>query len=170
MLMEGCCGGGRRIDLESLSRFHWHQKSDSWFHTITDQCGMYGGNLYMPGGVLNLPTQATDNFGVWSSFGGQLCLAWHPLDKDFPMELAKRQVKLYKQVRQYLSGDFYPLTDCTLERPWLAYQFHRNDLDGGFALIFKRKSLANRRRLPPKRLATPSPSPLAASTRRHATR
>ena len=46
MLMEGCCGGGRRVDLESLSRFHWHQKSDSWFHTITDQAGMYGGNLY----------------------------------------------------------------------------------------------------------------------------
>jgi alpha-galactosidase len=141
MLMEGCCGGGRRVDLESLSRFHWHQKSDDWFHSITDQAGMYGGNLYMPGGVLNLPTQAIDNFGLWSSFAGQLCLAWHPLDKDFPMELAKRQVKLYKRVRPYLSGDFYPLTDCTLDRPWLAYQFHRNDLDQGFALIFKRKAV-----------------------------
>ena len=60
--------------------------------------------------------------------------------RDFPMELAKRQVKLYKRVRPYLSGDFYPLTDCTLDCPWLAYQFHRNDLDGGFALIFKRKA------------------------------
>jgi alpha-galactosidase len=138
MLMEGCCGGGRRIDLESVSRFHWHQKSDSWFHTVTDEASMYGGNLYLPGGVLNLPTAATDNVGLWSSFGGQLCLAWHPLDKDFPMELAKRQVKLYKRVRPYLSGDFYPLTDCTLDRPWQAYQFDRNDLGQGFALIFKR--------------------------------
>ena len=58
------------------------------------------------------------------------------------MELAKRQVKLYKRVRPYLSGDFYPLTDCTLDRPWLAYQFHRNDLNPGFALIFKRKASA----------------------------
>jgi alpha-galactosidase len=56
------------------------------------------------------------------------------------MERAKRQVKLYKRVRPYLSGDFYPLTDCTLDRPWLAYQLHRHDLDGGFALIFKRKA------------------------------
>jgi alpha-galactosidase len=138
MLMEGCCGGGRRIDLETVSRFHWHQKSDSWFNTVTDQTGMVGGNLYLPGGVLNLPTRATDNFGLWSSFAGQLCLAWHPLDKDFPMELAKRQVKLYKRVRPYLCGDFYPLTDCTLEQPWLAYQFHRHDLGAGLALIFKR--------------------------------
>ncbi len=99
VLMEGCCGGGRRVDLESLCRFHWHQKADIWFHSVSDQAGMYGGNLYMPGGVLNLPTSATDNYGAWSSFGGQFCLAWHPLDKDFPMELAKKQVQLYKQVR-----------------------------------------------------------------------
>ena len=56
------------------------------------------------------------------------------------MELAKRQVKLYKRVRPLLSGDFYPLTECMLDIPWLAYQFHRTDLDQGFALIFKRKA------------------------------
>jgi alpha-galactosidase len=140
LVREGCCGGGRRIDLESLSHFLWHQKSDSWFHTVSDQSGLCGANLYLPGGVINVPTEATDNFGLWSSFAGQLCLAWHPLDKDFPMKLAKRQVQLYKRVRPLLSGDFYPLTECTLEKPWLAYQFHRTDLDRGFALIFKRKA------------------------------
>ena len=88
--------------------------------------------------MINVPTETTDYFGLWSSFAGQLCLAWQPPDKDFPMELAKRQVKLYKQVRPLLSGDFYPLTECTLDRPWLAYQFHRTDLNQGFALIFKR--------------------------------
>ena len=140
LVMEGCCGGGRRIDLESLSRFLWHQKSDSWCHTVSDQSDLCGANLYLPGGVINVPTEATDNFGLWSSFAGQLCLAWHPLDKNFPMEQAKRQVQLYKRVRPLLSGDFYPLTECTLDKPWLAYQFHRNDLNQGFALIFKRKA------------------------------
>ena len=43
-------------------------------------------------------------------------------------------------MRGYLSGDFYPLTDCTLEIPWLAYQFHRHDLDEGFALVFRRNA------------------------------
>jgi alpha-galactosidase len=139
MVMEGCCGGGRRIDLESLSRFLWHQKSDKWFDTLSDHCGLHGANMFLPGGVINVPTSAIDDFGVWSSFGGQLCLAWHPLDKDFPMQKAKRQVALYKSVRQYLSGDFYPLTECSLDAPWLAYQFHRSDLDQGFILVFKRK-------------------------------
>jgi alpha-galactosidase len=142
LVMEGCCGGGRNIDLETISRFHWHQKSDRWFDTFSDHCGLYGANLFLPGGVINVPTQATDNFGVWSSFGGQLCLAWHPLDQDFPLEKAKRQVELYKRVRPFLSGDFYPLTECTPAVPWLAYQFHRTDLNQGFALIFKRAASA----------------------------
>jgi len=147
LVMEGCCGGGRRIDLESLARFFWHQKSDKWFDTMSDHCGLHGANLFLPGGVVNVPTEATDDFGVWSSFGGQLCLAWHPLDKGFPMEKAKRQVALYKRVRPYLSGDYYPLTECSLDAPWLAYQFHgegrgRAADRGGFILVFKRNASA----------------------------
>lgn len=140
LLMEGCCGGGRRIDLESLSRFHWHQKSDRWFDTLSDHSGLCGANLFLPGGVINVPTEVTDDYGAWSSFGGQFCLAWHPLDEDFPTQQAARQVKLYKRVRPFLSGDFYPLSPCSLTKPWLAYQFHRNDLDRGFALVFKRNA------------------------------
>lgn len=88
---------------------------------------------------MNLPTQAVDDYGCWSSFAGQLCLAWHPLDKDFPMEKAGKQVELYKQIRHLLSGDYYPLTKCSLEEPWIGYQFHRRDLDEGLVLLFRRE-------------------------------
>ena len=138
LLMEGCFGGGRRIDLETLSRFHWHQKSDRWFDSESDQISLYGANLFLPGGTINMPTQRTDNYGTWSSFAGQLCLAWNPLADDFPMDEAAKQVRLYKEIRQYLSGDFYPLTACTMDAAWLGYQFHRGDLDAGFALLFRR--------------------------------
>jgi hypothetical protein len=57
IIMEGCCGGGRRIDLESLSRFLWHQKSDRWFDTVSDHCGLCGANLFLPGGLINVPTE-----------------------------------------------------------------------------------------------------------------
>jgi alpha-galactosidase len=138
LVWEGCCGGGRNIDLEAVSRFHWHQKSDRWGDIESDQCSLYGGNLYLPGGLLNIPTYYTDDYGAWSSFAGQLCLGWHPLDEDFPFERARRQVELYKRVRPLLCGDFYPLTPCSLTDPWLGYQFHRIDLDAGFALLFRR--------------------------------
>ena len=75
---------------------------------------------------------------AWSAFAGQFCLGWHPQDEDFPMELAQLQVQRYKNIRPLLSGDFYPLTPCSLEEAWIGYQFHRVDLDEGFALIFRR--------------------------------
>ena len=143
IIMEGCSGGGRRIDLETLSRFHWHQKSDRWYDSESDQCSLYGANLYLPGGVINIPTETVDDYGAWSSFAGQFCLGWHPLDEDFPMELATLQVERYKRIRPLLSGDFYPLTLCSIEDPWLGYQFHRVDLDKGFALLFRRPVSTN---------------------------
>ena len=138
LIMEGCCAGGRRIDLETVAQFHWHQKSDRWFDSESDQLGLYGANLFLPGGIINIPTQATDDYGAWSGFAGQFSLGWDPLDEDFPMEQARQQVELYKEIRPLLSGDFYPLTPPSLDQPWMGYQFHRRDLDRGFALIFRR--------------------------------
>jgi alpha-galactosidase len=140
LVFEGCSGGGRRVDLETLSRFHWHQKSDRWFDSVSDQCAMAGANLFLPGGVLNLPTRGTDDVGSWSSFGGQFCLGWHPVEAAFPLAQARRQVELYKRVRECLSGDFYPLSEVALGGAWLAFQFLRRDLDRGFALIYRREA------------------------------
>lgn len=138
LIMEGCSGGGRRIDLETVSRFHWHQKSDRWYDSESDQTSLYGANLYLPGGTINIPTEANDDYGAWSSFAGQLSLAWHPLDPDFPIQRGQQQVELYKEIRPLLSGDFYPLTPGSLLETWIGYQFHRADSDTGFALIFRR--------------------------------
>jgi alpha-galactosidase len=138
LIMEGCCGGGRRIDLETVSRFHWIQKSDRWFDSESDQCSLYGANLYLPGGYLILYTEAMDDYGAWSSFGGVLSIAWHLQDEDFPMSQAKLQIERYKRVRPLLSGDFYPLAPCSQDAEWIGYQFHRADLDAGFALVFRR--------------------------------
>ena len=138
LIMEGCSGGGRRIDLETVSRFHWHQKSDRWFDSESDQCSLYGANLYLPGGLMNLPTAGTDDYTAWSSFAGQLLLAWHPLDDEFPMAQAQLQVERYKRIRHLLCGDFYPLTPCSLDEEWIGYQFHRSDLEEGVAFLFRR--------------------------------
>jgi alpha-galactosidase len=137
-VMEGCCGGGRRIDLETLARFHWHQKSDRWFDVESDQCSLHGANLFLPGGLINIPTQGTSDYETWSSFAGQFSLGWHPLDAEFPHEQAAAQVALYKRVRDRLDGDFYPLTPCALDAPWLGFQFHDPDTDHGLVLVFRR--------------------------------
>ena len=73
-----------------------------------------------------------------SSTSAKSCLAWPGVEADFPQEQANLQVERYKRIRALLCGDFYPLTPCSLDAPWLGYQFHRDDLDQGFALAFHR--------------------------------
>lgn len=143
LVMEGCCGGGRRLDLETLSRFHWTQKSDRWLDTESDQSGLYGANLYLPGGTVMLPVEATDDYGMWSAFAGQICLSVYPLDDDFPIEAAAEQIERYKRIRHLLSGDFYPLTPPSLDSPWIGYQFHDIHEDEGVVFLFKRPSAAD---------------------------
>ena len=143
ILMEGCCGGGRSIDLETLARFHWHQKSDRWGYTEEDQGGLYGANLYLPGGTIQVFTYGSDAYTMWSSFAGQLCVSHpDPLSPTYPRSEVAAHVALYKQVRHLLSGDFYPLTPCTFDA-WIGYQFHRPDLDAGMALVFRRPDPAS---------------------------
>jgi hypothetical protein len=137
LIMEAAVGAPR-IDLETLSRFHWHQPCETWLNPNRDQCTLYGTSLWLPGGVIIPYTEAVDDYGIWSRFAGQLCVAWHPLDSDFPMDLARRQIERYKRVRGLLGGDFYPLTPVSLDETWVGYQFHRADIDRGFALVFKR--------------------------------
>lgn len=137
LVMEAAAGAAR-IDLETLSRYHWHQPCETWLHPDLDQCTTYGTSLWIPGGMIVFYNSMTGTYGAWSAFGGQLSLAIDPTQSSFPMEWTRQQVEVYKRVRAFLSGDFYPLTPISLDGTWMGYQYHRADLDGGFAVIFKR--------------------------------
>lgn len=137
-LVREAAAGAARIDLETLSRYHWHQPCETWLRPDLDQASTYGTSLWLPGGMIVFYNSMTGSYGAWSGFGGQLSLAVDPLDPKFPMDWTQRQVDLYKRVRPFLSGDFYPLTPAPLDGTWLGYQYHRRDLEGGVALVFKR--------------------------------
>jgi alpha-galactosidase len=55
LMMEGCASGGRRIDLESLSRCHTYWKSDLYGEIVANQGHTYGASLFLPGVYLNTP-------------------------------------------------------------------------------------------------------------------
>lgn len=48
LLIEGCASGGRRMDLEYLSRCHLYFNSDLFYCSDANQVHRYGGNLYLP--------------------------------------------------------------------------------------------------------------------------
>ncbi len=141
LIIDQCASGGRRLDLESLSRGIplWH--SDS-------QCNgpdPVGDQLQNAGLWRWLPMHGCGNFGLEPSYafrsamtsGNILCAAGNA-DPALDDAVA-RTVALYKLLRPYLVGDFYPLMPHEAsDQIWFAYQFHRPDMDAGMAMAFRR--------------------------------
>jgi alpha-galactosidase len=56
-----------------------------------------------------------------------------------PLDQVKRGIEELKSLRPFWLGDYYPLTDITVdERAWSGWEFYRPDLRGGFAVFFRR--------------------------------
>jgi alpha-galactosidase len=139
LLVECCSSGNRRFDLETISRTINLWRSDFAFHSTADQCQTYGISRYIQlsaSGCKNV-----DKYGFRSVLGPGMCLCWDLGAKDFPVEQARDDIALFKRLRPYFSGDYYPLTPYSAkENVWLAYQFDRPDLNEGVVLAFRRPS------------------------------
>ncbi|MGD0090948.1 MAG: glycoside hydrolase family 36 protein, partial [Planctomycetota bacterium] len=141
LLIDDCASGGRRIDIEMISRSFPLWRSDSQCcgkpQPVWDQVQTAALSLYVP----------LHSAGVWSfdpylmrsvaTTGLNVCL--NTLGKDFATDALVRGLKEVKTLRPYYLGDYYPLTEINLdERSWCGWQFNRPDLGGGFAVFFRR--------------------------------
>jgi len=149
LLIEGCASGGRRIDLESISRCHTYYKSDYWGDHTANQAMVYGLGLYLPGIYMNTPLfdLSPNPYGFRSILGGALCAGWDPCAEKvgpyppeaFDPQLAKARIAEFKALRHLFDSDFYPLTPYSLaDDVWIGYQFHREELGEGLVLCFRR--------------------------------
>jgi alpha-galactosidase len=148
LIIDNCSSGGRRLDIEAC-RYGlplWH--SDS-------QCG----------GKCDPTPDQLQNAALyrWVPLHGCGCFALEPaygfrsamtagnilapsetqcrLDTPSPeVEAAvKRTTALYRKLRPFMLGDFYPLfSHATNETAWFGYQFHREREQDGFAMVFRR--------------------------------
>ena len=141
MVLDDCASGGRRIDLEMLTRSVVQTRSDSACapgRSDWDQSQTYGLSLYVP-------LHATIGWEVGayecrSSATAGFCAEWDILDEQFPMEKARACIREMMANRKYWIGDFYPLTLWTMSpERWMAWQLHRPDLDEGIVLAFRHK-------------------------------
>jgi alpha-galactosidase len=153
LVMEGCASGGRRIDLETLRRNHLYWKADHIYgEPHHQQSTLFAGLHWLPGGFLNstvLDLQE-DRYALHSTFGGSLTVGWDPTQmkpdpkaryfkQAYDPALAKSQIASFKAVRHLFDGDFFPLTPYSPNPVyWLGWQFHRDDLNEGVVLIFRR--------------------------------
>lgn len=145
LLIDICASGGRRLDVETLSRGLplWHSDLQcTGAHPEDDQ--LQNAGLYRW-----LPLHAAGDFGLEPTYsfrscmttGNIMCLAAHAPENA---EAVRKSIALQKRLRPYVLGDFRPLLPHSGEATgWFGWQFHRADTDTGCLFLFRRAGCAD---------------------------
>jgi alpha-galactosidase len=147
LLIDNAASGGRRIDLETLSRSLPLWRFDYFGGEMTAfQAHGAGLALYVPLSSTGVPptknnpnVEAPDVYIARSAMSSGLPLTWNLHRPDFDESAARRIVDEIRDVGRFYEGDFYPLTQITAEASkWLALQYDRPELGEGIILAFRR--------------------------------
>jgi alpha-galactosidase len=144
LIIDNCAGGGRRIDLETISRSSPLWRTDYQpGEPIGYQCQTYGLSFY-------LPIHGTGGFGVSayslrSAMSSAMVLTWDVNSASSTPSIAEMQnfIKDFKRLRPYYYGDYYPLTgtkNMLQDSVWLAYQLNRENEGDGIIMAFRREN------------------------------
>jgi len=145
LLIDNCASGGRRIDLETISRSSPLWRTDYQYGEPDGaQCHTYGLNFY-------LPLHGTGNFTISpyhfrSDISASMVINWDINSREHSQPELQKYISLFKQLRPYYYGDYYPLTftdQMTSDNVWLAYQQNRPENGDGIIMAFRRKNCAN---------------------------
>lgn len=141
LIIDNCASGGRRIDLETVSRSSPLWRTDYQYgEPDGSQCHTYGLNFY-------LPLHGTGNFTVSpyhfrSNMSSSMVINWDINSKEHTVPEMQKYFQEFKRLRPYYYGDYYPLTgtrNMTQDDVWLAYQLNRPKKEDGIIMAFRRK-------------------------------
>jgi len=138
LLIDNCASGGRRLDLETVSRSAPLWRTDYQYYEPNGyQCHTYGLNFYLP--CSGTGNSNPDTYFWRSSLSSALVFGWEVNQGSFPLAQAKKSMEEFKKLRPYFYGDYYPLTEYnSSDDGWIAYQFDRPEFQDGMVLAFRR--------------------------------
>lgn len=155
LIIDNCASGGRRIDLETISRSIALWRSDYSCYSDYDPVGTqvqgmglsYWIPLHGTGTWGSMPTKdKCSTYRVRSTMGP----AFHfsaftkesqPIQDDYPWDWHRRMGADYLRARPLFAGDYYPLSSLAINADpsqWAVYQMDRSDLGEGLVLAFRR--------------------------------
>lgn len=144
LFIDNCSGGGRRLDLETMSRAVslWRSDTGCFPETAERRVTVYSQNQilalseYLP--FHSCATWDTDAYSIRSTATQGLACNFAVFDPAFDFETVARVMDEVAELRGYWNGDFYPLTVPTNdETVWCAYQLSQGD--EGVAYVFRRE-------------------------------
>ncbi|MCX6560749.1 MAG: alpha-galactosidase [Candidatus Aminicenantes bacterium] len=154
LMIDDCASGGRRIDLETMSRALPLWRSDNTCN-MTDlkavtvraaatknQLMSAGLNRYVPFSTCG--QMGSDPYLFRSGFNGGISFAEDTRPADYPRAELAKGIAEGKRLRPYWFGDFYPLSPVTLKATdWCVMQYHRPAEGDGIVIAFRREQAAS---------------------------
>lgn len=156
ILLENCASGGRRIDIEMISRAHTYCRSDYYIGQKPNDTAFILGQNATLNTLAFLPFQGCefncvpvgDDYAAFSIISSGTVITPSDFDggilrREFSAEETEWFRKVFEtavRMRPFFMGDFYPLVEpCSAANDlWCAWQAHRPDQGAGFALAFRR--------------------------------
>jgi alpha-galactosidase len=150
LLIDNCASGGRRIDLETMSRSIPLWRSDFQCFLDSDPIGSqihtYGIMGWVPLSTTGTQIHPEDDYAIRSAYSTGLVfhhfLEWDKFDElKYNWDWHHKMLREFLEARPYFEGDYYPLANVsTSQCDWLVYQCHRPDLEAGIVVAFRRKA------------------------------
>jgi alpha-galactosidase len=150
LLIDNCASGGRRIDLETISRSIALWRTDyncfPWIYPEAFQVHSCGLAYWVPLSATSPAAKTGDTYRLRSALSAGIVFSLEefgmstaPSDDKDAWDWTHKMMDEYRRARPYWYGDFYPLMSCSLALDtWMAYQLHRPDLDEGVVIVFRR--------------------------------
>jgi alpha-galactosidase len=149
LIIDDCASGGRRIDLETLSRSLPLWRTDFALNDTANQCHTYGLLYWVPLNSTSVGNPGLDDnyrlrSGMSSGLQFDLYYFGNPSEERknrerVSWERARRALEQYRSIQKYFYGDYYPLTQYSqADDAWMAYQLDLADAGEGVVVVLKR--------------------------------
>lgn len=137
LLIDNCCRGGRRLDLETSRRSVCLWRSDWATEPIGQQSMTYGLSTWLP--FFGTGTSVPDIYILRSLISPCTNFGYDMRIKELDYDLIRRFGKQWWEIAPNLLGDFYPLTPYTTDTgAWMAWQYDRPEAGEGIIQVFRR--------------------------------
>ncbi|MCX7424026.1 MAG: NPCBM/NEW2 domain-containing protein [Planctomycetia bacterium] len=149
LFIDDCASGGRRVDLEAVSRALVLWRSDNTcdmldhnantvaFAALKNQLMSAGLNRYLPFSTVG--QMGATPYLFRSGFNGGISFGEDIRGKNYPRDLLKQGIAEGKRIRKYFYGNFYPLSEVNANpRDWCIMQYHLPDEQDGIVMAFRR--------------------------------
>ena len=149
LFIDDCASGGRRIDLETMSRSVPLWRSDNTcdmvdrkpatvlMAAIKNQVMSAGLNRYVPYSTAG--QMGATPYLFRSGYNAGIAFVEDVRPKDYRRDLLEQGIAEAKRLRAYCLDEFFPLIEVTASpRDWCVLQYHRPEKEDGMVLAFRR--------------------------------